>query len=89
MATDPPGPGLPAAAAGIAAFIDDFEARRLQKSRWTHQAHLLVGLWYLSRHEPAEALAMVRERIRAHNESVGTPNTDRSGYHEVTGPDAP
>ena len=79
----PPGPGLPRDSSGLAAFIRDFEARRLPKSRWTHQAHLLVGLWYLSRHEPAEALAIVRERIRAHNESVGTANTDDSGYHET------
>jgi hypothetical protein len=77
------GPELPRDVDGIAAFIRDFEARRLPKSRWTHQAHLLVGLWYLSRHEPAEALAIVRERIRAHNESVGTANTDDSGYHET------
>lgn len=83
MPPDPPGPDLPHDAAGIAAFIEDFEARRLPKSRWTHQAHLLVGLWYLSRYEPAEALAIVRERIRAHNESVGTANTDDSGYHET------
>ena len=78
-----PAADVPRDAAGIASFIADFEARRLPKSRWTHQAHLLVGLWYLSRHEPAEALAIVRERIRAHNESVGTPNTDSSGYHET------
>ena len=83
MAIATAAPELPRDAKGIAAFIEDFEARRLPKSRWTHQAHLLVGLWYLSRHEPAEALAIVRERIRAHNESVGTANTDSSGYHET------
>jgi hypothetical protein len=80
---DASGPQLPRDAEGIAAFMRDFEARRLPKSRWTHQAHLLVGLWYLSRHEPVEALAIVRERIRAHNESVGTANTDSGGYHET------
>lgn len=83
MPPDPPAPVLPQDAAGIAAFIEDFEARRLPKSRWTHQAHLLVGLWYLSRHEPDEALAIVRARIRAHNESVGTVNDDHGGYHET------
>ena len=67
----------------IAAFIRDFEARRLPKARWTHQAHLLAGLWYLSKHPPHDALDILRERIRAHNESVGTANTDSSGYHET------
>jgi hypothetical protein len=81
MPPDPP--ALPQDEAGIAAFISDFEALRLPKSRWTHQAHLLAGLWYLSRHGPAEALAIIRERIRAHNESVGTANSDDGGYHET------
>jgi hypothetical protein len=67
----------------IESFITEFEACRLPKSRWTHEAHLLVGLWYLSRHSPVDALDIVRTRIRAHNESVGTANTDTSGYHET------
>ena len=67
----------------IEAFIRDFEACRLPKPRWTHHAHFVVGLWYLTHHSPEEALAIVRQRIRAHNESVGTANTDSSGYHET------
>jgi hypothetical protein len=67
----------------IESFISEFEACKLPKAQWTHEAHLLVGLWYLSRHSPAEALDIVRARIRAHNESVGTANTDTSGYHET------
>ena len=67
----------------IEAFIRAFEACTLPKPRWTHHAHLLAGLWYLSHHPPDEALAILRCRIRAHNESVGTPNTDSSGYHET------
>ena len=61
----------------------DFEACRLPKARWTHHAHLLVGFWYLLKHPQDQALAIIRERIRAHNESVGTANTDSSGYHET------
>ena len=64
-------------------FMRDFEACRLPKARWTHEAHLTAGFWYASRHPPAAALDLVRARIRAHNESVGTPNTDSSGYHET------
>lgn len=74
---------VPTDGAGVAAFIAEFESRRLPKPRWTHQAHLLAGFWYLSRHSPGQALAIMRERIRAHNESVGTANTDSSGYHET------
>ena len=67
----------------IEEFIRDFEACRLPKVRWTHDAHLLVGLWYLTHHSPDDALSLVRQRIRAHNEAVGTGNTARRGYHET------
>ena len=67
----------------MAEFIRAFESRTLPKPYWTHHAHLLVGLWYLSKHAPEQALGIVRERIRAYNEAVGTANTDDSGYHET------
>lgn len=68
---------------GVANFIVEFENCRLPKSRWTHEAHLVAGFWYLNRHPFPEALDQVRERIRRHNESVGTANTDSTGYHET------
>ena len=83
MAHNLSGLDVPIDPAGVAAFIHDFESLRLPKSRWTHHAHLLAGYWYLTRHPPEQALAIMRERIRAHNESVGTANTDSSGYHET------
>jgi len=83
MSHDPSGLDVPTDPAGVAAFIGEFASQRLSKSRWTHHAHLLAGYWYLTRHPPEQALAIMRERIRAHNESVGTPNTDSSGYHET------
>jgi len=83
MAAPARGPELPGDAAAIAEFIGDFEAARLPKERWTHHAHLLAGLWYVSRHGPEAALPIMRTRIRAHNESVGTANTDSGGYHET------
>ncbi len=55
----------------------------LPKDRWTHQAHLAAGFWYLNKFSPDEALSIIRERIQRHNESVGTANTDNSGYHET------
>jgi len=83
MARDSSGRGVPLVAEEIASFVREFEACTLPKPRWTHQAHLLVGLWYLSHHPPADALSIVRQRIRAYNAAVGTPNTDNSGYHET------
>lgn len=68
---------------GIEAFIRDFEACSLPKPRWTHHAHLLVGLWYVARHSPEDALSIVRQRIRTYNDATGTANTDSSGYHET------
>jgi hypothetical protein len=69
--------------AQVEAFVLEFESGTLPKARWSHHAHLVVGLWYLAHHAPDEALALVRQRIRAYNESQGTANTDSSGYHET------
>ena len=67
----------------VEAFIGEFEARRLPKARWTHEAHLVAGFWYTWCLERSAALDAIRAYIRAHNEAVGTPNTDMSGYHET------
>jgi len=66
----------------VAAFIAEFEAPRLSKQQWTHQAHLTAGFWYLTA-SPSTALGTIRHNIKAHNESVGTANTDTGGYHET------
>ena len=57
--------------------------RTLPKAEWTHQAHLRAGLWHVHEHGPALALELLRTRISAYNESVGTANTETSGYHET------
>jgi hypothetical protein len=57
--------------------------RTLPKSEWTHEAHLRAGLWHVRAHGAAAALPLLRRRISAYNESVGTANTDTSGYHET------
>jgi hypothetical protein len=49
----------------IETFIQEFESCTLPKSRWTHHAHLVVALWYLTHHTPDETLNIVRRRIRA------------------------
>ena len=55
----------------------------LPKAEWTHEAHLRVGLWHVREYGAAAALELLRTRISSYNESVGTRNTDTSGYHET------
>jgi hypothetical protein len=55
----------------------------LPKAEWTHHAHLRAGLWHVVTYGEAEAAALLRERISRYNESVGTVNSDSSGYHET------
>jgi len=63
----------------VSAFVD----RTLPRGSWTHESHLRVGLWHVQTLGEAAAAEALRERIRRYNDSVGTPNTDISGYHET------
>jgi len=58
-------------------------ARTLPKAEWTHEAHLRAGLWHVRSHGAVAALPLLRQRISAYNESIGTANTATSGYHET------
>lgn len=60
-----------------------FFARTLPRPRWTHEAHLAVGLWAVHQWPAHEALERLRAAITAYNEAVGTANTDQGGYHET------
>mgnify|MGYP000849801749 CR=1 FL=1 len=67
--------------------IHDIAARfqdcTLPHAEWTHAAHFAVALW-LVRHRPDKAnTAGMGPMIRTYNESVGTENSDTSGYHET------
>lgn len=64
-------------------FVRLFQTRTLPKPRWTHNAHLVVGLWHVLRHPCDTALELMRDGIRAYNEATGTANTDDQGYHET------
>lgn len=64
-------------------LVRQFESRELPKASWTHEAHFIVGLWYVVHQGPHAALASLRARIRAYNEAVGTLNSESSGYHET------
>lgn len=70
----------------IVTLVDRFQNRELTPAEWTHQAHLIVGSWYVWHHGAERALPLLRASIRALNESLGVANTADSGYHEtVTG----
>jgi hypothetical protein len=64
-------------------LVERFIECTLPKTEWTHHAHLRVGLWHVVTHGPEAALPLLRDRISRYNESVGTRNTDVSGYHET------
>jgi hypothetical protein len=85
MAIDTPARPLTAfrSDAEILEIIEGFRRKDLPQPRWTHQAHLTVGLWYVL-NRPAElVLAELRQGITAYNEAVGTVNDDAGGYHET------
>lgn len=64
-------------------LITRFENLTLPKAEWTHEAHLAVAIWYVWQHDVEIALDLTRKGIRAHNEAVGTGNSDTEGYHET------
>jgi GNAT superfamily N-acetyltransferase len=63
-------------------FVRRFQTHTLPKSQWTHNAHLVVGLWHVLKHPRDIALDILRDGIRAYNEATGVQNTDHQGYHE-------
>jgi hypothetical protein len=64
-------------------LIDQFESGTLPKEDWTHSAHCVVALWYCVGMSLPQAVQRIRDGIKAYNSSVGTKNTDTSGYHET------
>lgn len=64
-------------------IIAGFENRTLPKSKWTHEAHLIVSLWHCINYNHEETIYLLRTKIKLYNETVGTPNTEIEGYHET------
>jgi hypothetical protein len=69
--------------AAVIEIVDGFRARTLPYARWTHQAHLVVGLWHVLNLPASAVLEALRRGITAYNTAVGTPNSDSEGYHET------
>jgi hypothetical protein len=70
-------------AADIERLVREFIDCTLPKAQWTHEAHLRVGLWHGLRYPQDASLNLLRQRIRAYNESVGGINSPTAGYHET------
>jgi hypothetical protein len=60
-------------------FLAAFEACRLPRDHWTHEAHVRMAWLYLREMRLEEVIATVRGGIRRYNASHG--NTE--GYHET------
>jgi hypothetical protein len=73
----------PAAVDELPGLADAFEGGTLPAARWTHRAHLLMGLWYATRLPAAEALVAMRDGILRLNEVHGVVTTPSRGYHET------
>lgn len=68
----------------IDSITSQFSNKTLPKAEWTHHAHIAVAFAYLDRYKTIEeTVPHVRADISAYNLSVGTANTDDSGYHET------
>ncbi len=59
----------------ILALVEGFKKCTLPSAYWTHEAHLITGLWFNYHHSPLEALCYLRSGIITYNVSTGGENT--------------
>jgi len=64
-------------------IVEHFRNKTLPAADWTHEAHLVTGLWHVAQFGYEKALAEMRLNIPIYNESTGGTNTDSSGYHDT------
>src|SRR5215469_7175045 len=67
----------------IEATVSAFEACTLPGNLWTHEAHLTIAAWYLSRRSGQEAAARIRVGIKRYNAARGIVPSPTGGYHET------
>ena len=63
-------------------LVEAFENCTLDKSDWSHEAHLLAGMKMCILYGENASTEM-KKRVIRFNESVGTINSESSGYHET------
>lgn len=64
-------------------IVNGFLQRTLDKTLWTHQAHIVTAIWHLMQFDSEDALCRLRSGIISYNLSVGGQNTGQNGYHET------
>jgi hypothetical protein len=62
-------------------YVQGIENCTLPREKWTHEAHLIVGLFMVLSYQK-KALPEMRKRIWQYNEITGKGN-DNTGYHET------
>jgi hypothetical protein len=68
----------------IQTIATQFEHKTLPKEAWTHHAHIAVAFAQVHQFNNEEkTLQSLQQGIKAYNLSVGTQNTENSGYHET------
>lgn len=67
----------------IDTLVSKFDNKTLPKSEWTHEAHLIIGIWHLFRFDFEIAAILIKSKIKSYNTSIGTHNTEDAGYHET------
>lgn len=60
-------------------LIKELAACRWPYERWTHRAHIAVGVWAVRHYDFDQAVVNVRQWIQQYNLSRG----DHHGYHET------
>lgn len=69
--------------AEIAHLGEGLVARTLERSEWTHEAHLGATTYLLLKRADIDVDSQLGKIIRAFNESVGGINSESEGYHET------
>ena len=66
----------------VQSIVYGFQHHTLPIEEWTHQAHLINGLFYIMHEGLEPSIKLMRMGVKSYNLSVGTQNTDTGGYHE-------
>ena len=64
-------------------FVQRWRDGKLPRAEWTHAAHVAVAAYHAFDHRGEVLFAEIKAGIIHHNNSVGTLNTEESGYHET------
>jgi hypothetical protein len=64
-------------------IVNGFIEKSLDKSLWTHHAHIIACIWHMMQFEKDDAVCRMRSGIISYNLATGGVNTGQNGYHET------